>query len=111
MAIRIRSENIVWNDRCRDYSLPSFRCLHPSVLNLQGGNSDGINPYQLYKPLSLCLDKVNQIFYISNEQSHSVTLRVIGDYENRNVYAGILGRTVSHNCSMIHRFAVAVATS
>ena len=44
------------------------------------------------KPLGLYLDEANQIFYISNEQSHSVTQWVIGDYENRNVYAGIPGR-------------------
>lgn len=38
------------------------------------------------------MDEANQILYISNEESHSVTQWIIGDYENRNIYAGIPGR-------------------
>lgn len=37
-------------------------------------------------------DEAHQIYYISNERSHSITQWVIGDEEPRNIYAGIPGR-------------------
>ena len=43
-------------------------------------------------PLGLYLDEPNQILYISNEESHSITQWFIGDYMDRNIYAGIPGR-------------------
>jgi hypothetical protein len=42
--------------------------------------------------LGLYYDEPNQIFYISNHDSHSITQWYIGDYEPRNIYAGIPGR-------------------
>ncbi|CAF4515375.1 unnamed protein product, partial [Rotaria socialis] len=36
-------------------------------------------------------EEINNIFYISNGDSHSITQWIIGDYENRNIYASILG--------------------
>ena len=71
-------------NRSSEYISPSYF--------FQGGNDAGLNPYQLNNPLGLYYDEPNQIFYISNEQSHSVTQWIIGDYENRNIYAGIPGR-------------------
>ncbi|CAF3710985.1 unnamed protein product [Rotaria sp. Silwood1] len=56
---------------------------------IAGGNGAGLNPYQLNNPNGLYLDEHNQILYISNEESHSITQWVIGDYEPRNIYAGI----------------------
>ncbi|CAF3541209.1 unnamed protein product [Rotaria sp. Silwood1] len=58
-----------------------------------GGNGAGINPYQLNGPTGLYYDEQNQILYLSNEQSHSITQWVLGDYEPRNIYAGIPGRS------------------
>ncbi|CAF1487346.1 unnamed protein product [Rotaria sordida] len=60
---------------------------------IAGGNGAGLNPYQLNNPNGLYLDESNQILYISNEESHSITQWVIGDYEPRNIYAGIPGRS------------------
>ncbi|CAF3315675.1 unnamed protein product [Rotaria sp. Silwood2] len=60
---------------------------------IAGGNGAGLNPYQLNNPNGLYLDEPNQILYISNEESHSITQWVIGDYEPRNIYAGIPGRS------------------
>ncbi|CAF2946029.1 unnamed protein product [Rotaria sp. Silwood2] len=60
---------------------------------IAGGNGAGLNPYQLNNPNGLYLDEHNQILYISNEESHSITQWVIGDYEPRNIYAGIPGRS------------------
>ncbi|CAF1251392.1 unnamed protein product, partial [Didymodactylos carnosus] len=59
---------------------------------MAGGNGEGINPYQLNNPLGLYYDEPNETFYISNHDSHSITQWVIGDYEPRNIYAGIPGR-------------------
>ncbi|CAF1373985.1 unnamed protein product, partial [Rotaria sordida] len=59
---------------------------------MAGGNGGGLNPYQLNNPFGLYYDEPNQIFYISNHDSHSITQWVIGDYEPRNIYAGIPGR-------------------
>ncbi|CAF1107187.1 unnamed protein product [Rotaria sordida] len=59
---------------------------------IAGGNGAGLNPYQLNGPTGLYYDEKNQILYISNEQSHSITQWVLGDYEPRNIYAGIPGR-------------------
>ncbi|CAF3789758.1 unnamed protein product [Rotaria magnacalcarata] len=59
---------------------------------MAGGNGGGLNPYQLNNPFGLFYDELNQIFYISNHDSHSITQWVIGDYEARNIYAGIPGR-------------------
>jgi len=42
--------------------------------------------------MGLYYDEPNQIFYISNHDSHSIKQWVIGDYEPRNIYAGIPGR-------------------
>ncbi len=42
--------------------------------------------------MGLYYDEPNQIFYISNHDSHSITQWYIGDYEPRNIYAGIPGR-------------------
>ncbi|UJR20444.1 hypothetical protein I4U23_023574 [Adineta vaga] len=57
-----------------------------------GGNGAGLNPYQLNNPMDFYYDEASEIYYISNEQSHSITQWVIGSYEPRNVYAGIPGR-------------------
>ncbi|CAF3729751.1 unnamed protein product [Rotaria sp. Silwood1] len=59
---------------------------------IAGGNGGGLNPYQLNNPFSLYYDEPNQIFYISNHDSHSITQWFIGDYEPRYIYAGIPGR-------------------
>ncbi|CAF4872745.1 unnamed protein product [Rotaria sp. Silwood1] len=40
---------------------------------IRGGNGAGLNPYQLNNPTGLYLDESNNILYISNEESHSVT--------------------------------------
>ncbi|CAF4683861.1 unnamed protein product, partial [Rotaria sp. Silwood1] len=60
---------------------------------IAGGNGAGLNPYQLNGPTGLYYDEQNQILYLSNEQSHSITQWVLGDYEPRNIYAGIPGRS------------------
>ncbi|CAF3718670.1 unnamed protein product [Rotaria socialis] len=59
---------------------------------IAGGNGAGLNPYQLNSPTGLYYDEQNQILYISNEASHSITQWVLGSYEPRNIYAGIPGR-------------------
>ena len=59
---------------------------------IKGGNGAGLNPYQLNNPTGLYYDETNHTLYISNEESHSVTQWKVGDYEPRNVYAGIPGR-------------------
>lgn len=67
-----------------------------------GGNGAGINPYQLNKPAGLYLDETNQILYITNEDSHSVTQWIIGDYENRNIYAGIPSRPGNSSAQLFY---------
>ncbi|CAF3682965.1 unnamed protein product [Rotaria sp. Silwood1] len=69
---------------------------------MAGGNGAGLNPYQLNNPLGLYLDEPNNIFYISNEQSHSITQWIIGDYENRNIYAGIPGRPGNSSAQLFY---------
>ncbi|CAF0996033.1 unnamed protein product [Rotaria sordida] len=59
---------------------------------MAGGNGAGLNPDQLNNPFGLYYDEPNQIFYISNHDSHSITQWFIGDYEPHNIYAGIPGR-------------------
>ncbi|CAF4257615.1 unnamed protein product, partial [Rotaria sp. Silwood2] len=59
---------------------------------IAGGNGAGLNPYQLNAPTGLYLDEPNNILYISNEESHSVTQWEMDTYGNRNIYAGIPGR-------------------
>ncbi|CAF5033033.1 unnamed protein product, partial [Rotaria magnacalcarata] len=59
---------------------------------IAGGNGAGLNPYQLNSPTGLYYDEQNQILYISNEASHSITQWVLGSYEPHNIYAGIPGR-------------------
>ena len=62
------------------------------IIYFQGGNGAGLNLDQLNGPTGLYYDEQNQILYISNEQSHSITQWVLGSYEPHNVYAGIPGR-------------------
>jgi sugar lactone lactonase YvrE len=50
----------------------------------------------------LYLDEINQILYITNEDSHSVTQWIIGDYENRNIYAGIPGRSGNSSAQLFN---------
>jgi DNA-binding beta-propeller fold protein YncE len=69
---------------------------------LQGGNGEGTNPYQLNNPAGLYLDESKQVFYISNENSHSITQWVIGDYEARNIYAGIPGRPGNSSAQLFY---------
>ncbi|CAF3173894.1 unnamed protein product [Rotaria sp. Silwood2] len=59
---------------------------------IAGGNGAGLNPYQLNNPTGLYLDEPNNILYISNEESHSVTQWYLEAYGNKNIYAGIPGR-------------------
>ncbi|CAF1260246.1 unnamed protein product [Rotaria sp. Silwood1] len=59
---------------------------------IAGGNGPGLNPYQLNNPTGLYYDEQNQILYIANEASHSITQWILGSYEPRNIYAGIPGR-------------------
>ena len=54
------------------------------------------------KPAGLYLDEINQILYITNEDSHSVTQWIIGDYENRNIYAGIPGRSGNSSAQLFN---------
>ncbi|CAF2873411.1 unnamed protein product [Rotaria sp. Silwood2] len=74
-----------------EFSFPST-VFFDSKKNIIGGNGAGLNPYQLNGPTGLYYDEQNQILYISNEQSHSITQWVLGSYEPRNIYAGIPGR-------------------
>jgi len=69
---------------------------------MAGGNGAGLNPYQLNNPWGLYYDEPNQIFYISNQESHSITQWVIGDYEPRNIYAGIPGRSGNTSAQLFH---------
>lgn len=48
------------------------------------------------------MDEANQILYISNEDSHSITQWIIGDYENRNIYAGIPGRPGNSSAQLFY---------
>ncbi|CAF1031112.1 unnamed protein product [Rotaria sordida] len=59
---------------------------------IAGGHGAGLNPYQLNTPTGLYLDEPNNILYISNEESHSVTQWDMDSYGNKNIYAGIPGR-------------------
>ncbi|CAF1286121.1 unnamed protein product, partial [Didymodactylos carnosus] len=59
---------------------------------IAGGNGAGLNLYQLNSPTGLYLDEPNNILYISNEESHSVTQWNMDTYGNKNIYAGIPGR-------------------
>ena len=43
-------------------------------------------------PTGLYYDEPNNILYIANEESHSVTQWTVEDYGDRNIYAGIPGR-------------------
>ncbi|CAM4765163.1 unnamed protein product [Rotaria magnacalcarata] len=69
---------------------------------IAGGNGAGLNPYQLNNPSGLYLDEINQILYVTNEDSHSVTQWIIGDYENRNIYAGIPGRPGNSSAQLFY---------
>ncbi|CAF1009957.1 unnamed protein product [Rotaria magnacalcarata] len=59
---------------------------------IAGGNGAGLNPSQLNNPTGIYLDEPNNILYISNEESHSVTQWNLDAYGNKNIYAGIPGR-------------------
>ncbi|CAF3910743.1 unnamed protein product, partial [Rotaria sordida] len=47
-------------------------------------------------------DESNQIFYISNQDSHSITQWIIGDYEPRNIYASIPERPGNSSAQLFY---------
>jgi len=59
---------------------------------IAGGNGSGMNPDQLNGPTGIYFDEPNNILYIANELSHSITQWDLNPYGNRNIYAGIPGR-------------------
>ncbi|CAF3459398.1 unnamed protein product [Rotaria socialis] len=77
---------------------------------MAGGNGGGLNPYQLNNPFGLFYDELNQIFYISNHDSHSITQWVIGDHEARNIYAGIPGRYGNSSAQLFYPEGITLDT-
>lgn len=53
--------------------------------------------------MGLYYDEANQILYISNHDSYSVTQWYIGDYEPRNIYAGIPGRAGNSSAQFFYQ--------
>ncbi|CAF1499103.1 unnamed protein product [Rotaria sordida] len=54
------------------------------------------------KTFETIMDEANQIFYISNQDSHSITQWIIGDYEPRNIYASIPGRPGNSSAQLFY---------
>jgi DNA-binding beta-propeller fold protein YncE len=52
----------------------------------------GLNPTQLNGPTGLYFDEPNNMLYIANEESHSITQWQLDTYGTKSIYAGIPGR-------------------
>ncbi|CAF4531802.1 unnamed protein product [Rotaria sp. Silwood2] len=79
------------NQRVTQWSLPYDPTKSVGTL-LAGGNGAGLNPYQLNFPVGLYFDEPNNMLYIANDASHSVTQWELGTYGTKSIYAGIPGR-------------------
>ncbi|CAF5019501.1 unnamed protein product, partial [Rotaria sp. Silwood1] len=51
--------------------------------------------------MGMYLDELNGILYISNEESHSIAQWVLGDYMDRNIYAGIHERSGNTSAQLL----------